>query len=223
MNQTSRTDDILGNPGWNQNPPALNAEATTREDLNGIANSREQRVTSSRGSDSGSDIVPRSEVFTPTRDLEKSQSLPERSTRLSRTASAVDQPLDRSNALTVQLPIPRFLRPLVKFASFIGPGFLIAVAYIDPGNYSTDVAAGAQSKYALLFVVLMSNLFAIFLQSLCIKLGTVTGLNLAEMCRVHLPTWLNLLLYVLSESAIIATDIAEVCHLPRGSPVAWRD
>jgi metal iron transporter len=99
---------------------------------------------------------------------------------------------------------------LAKFGRFVGPGFLIAVAYIDPGNYSTDVAAGAQFKYALLFIVLLSNLFAILLQSLCIKLGSVTGLNLAENCREHLPRWLVWFLYFLSESAIIATDIAEV-------------
>lgn len=99
---------------------------------------------------------------------------------------------------------------IVKFARFLGPGFLIAVAYIDPGNYATDVAAGAEFRYALLFIVLLSNLFAIFLQSLCIKLGTVTGLNLAENCREHLPRWLVIILYIFSESAIVATDIAEV-------------
>ena len=99
---------------------------------------------------------------------------------------------------------------LVKYAQFVGPGFLIAVAYIDPGNYATDVEAGASTQYKHLFIVLMSNLIAIFLQSLCIKLGSVTGLNLAENCRKHLPYWLNIVLYVFAESAIIATDIAEV-------------
>ena len=87
---------------------------------------------------------------------------------------------------------------------------MIAVAYIDPGNYSTDVAAGASKKFSLLFIVLMSNVFAIVLQSLAIRLGTVTGLNLAENCRAHLPRWLNIVLYILGECAIIATDIAEV-------------
>lgn len=115
---------------------------------------------------------------------------------------------------------------LCKYAQFIGPGFLISVrdqalssllklnaskvAYIDPGNYATDVAAGASSRYSLLFVVFMANLFAVFLQSLCIKLGTVTGFNLAEMCRIHLPRYLTIILYVFSEAAIIATDVAEV-------------
>ncbi|KAJ8064776.1 hypothetical protein OCU04_007087 [Sclerotinia nivalis] len=99
---------------------------------------------------------------------------------------------------------------MVKFAKFVGPGFMVAVAYIDPGNYATDVAAGATYRFRLLFIVLMSNVFAIFLQSLCIKLGTVSGLNLAEACRAFLPKWLNIGLYILAEGAIIATDIAEV-------------
>ena len=101
-------------------------------------------------------------------------------------------------------------RVLNKFLKFIGPGFLVAVAYIDPGNYSTDVSAGAATQFKLLFIVLMSNIFAIILQSLAIRLGTVTGLNLAQHCRAHLPPWLNILLYFLGEAAIIATDIAEV-------------
>lgn len=99
---------------------------------------------------------------------------------------------------------------LVKYAEFVGPGFLIAVAYIDPGNYATDVQAGAVTRYSLLFIVLLSNLFAIFLQTLAIKLGSVTGLNLAEVCRRELPKWLTVCLYILAEAAIIATDIAEV-------------
>lgn len=97
-----------------------------------------------------------------------------------------------------------------KFGKFIGPGFMVSVAYIDPGNYSTDVAAGASTRFKLLFIVLMSNVFAIVLQSLAVRLGTVTGLNLAEHCRAHLPRWLNFILYILGEGAIIATDIAEV-------------
>ncbi|KAK2591499.1 NRAMP-like transporter smf-3 [Conoideocrella luteorostrata] len=96
------------------------------------------------------------------------------------------------------------------FGKFVGPGFMISVAYIDPGNYSTDIAAGASYQYRLLFIVLLSNLFAILLQSLAIQLGTVTGLDLASACRAYLPRWLNYFLYVLAEVAIIATDLAEV-------------
>ncbi|EWG51736.1 manganese transporter [Fusarium verticillioides 7600] len=108
------------------------------------------------------------------------------------------------------LHLQRWKKALIKFLSFIGPGFIIAVAYIDPGNYSTDIAAGASYRFKLLFIVLLSNLFAIFLQSLAIKLGTVSGLNLAEACRAFLPRWLNIILYIFAEIAIIATDIAEV-------------
>ena len=99
---------------------------------------------------------------------------------------------------------------LAKFGKFVGPGFMVSVAYIDPGNYSTDVAAGASTKFRLLFIVLMSNFFAIILQTLAVRLGTVTGMDLAQSCRAYLPRWLNIFLYIMAEAAIIATDIAEV-------------
>lgn len=101
-------------------------------------------------------------------------------------------------------------KALIKYAKFIGPGIMVSVAYMDPGNYSTAVSAGALYKYKLLFVVLVSNLFAVFLQTLCVKLGSVTGLDLAQNCREHLPRWLCISIYVLAEIAIIATDLAEV-------------
>lgn len=101
-------------------------------------------------------------------------------------------------------------KAVLTFGKFVGPGFMIAVAYIDPGNYATGIAAGASYRFRLLFIVLLSNVFAIFLQALCVKLGTVTGLNLAEACRAFLPRWLNYALYVMAEIAIIATDLAEV-------------
>jgi hypothetical protein len=102
------------------------------------------------------------------------------------------------------------VQTLKKFGKFIGPGFMVAVAYIDPGNYATDVAAGADSRFSLLFMVLLSNLIAIFFQTLCIKMGSVTGGSLGDNCREHLPKWMYIGLYVLSEIAIIATDVAEV-------------
>ena len=97
-----------------------------------------------------------------------------------------------------------------QFRRFVGPGVLISCAYIDPGNYATDVAAGASYRYRLLFVILMANVFAIFLQSLCAKLGSVTGKNLPQMIKEQLPPWLNIVLYVFNETAIVATDMAEV-------------
>lgn len=81
---------------------------------------------------------------------------------------------------------------------------------VDPGNYATDIAAGASYRFKLLFIVLLSNLFAIVLQTLAIQLGTITGLDLASACRAYLPRWLNYFIYVLAEVAIIATDLAEV-------------
>ncbi|KUL91526.1 hypothetical protein ZTR_01820 [Talaromyces verruculosus] len=217
MNQPSRTDDTLDHPGWNQNPSSLNADATTRSDFNGIVNLRDRRdhslqTTGSQDGLAGIDVIPPS----PPPDSPSSPPTKKAATTqaggdgVMATTTGNDTPQSRSKALTISISVPKFLRPILKFVSFIGPGFLIAVAYIDPGNYATDAAAGAESKYALLFVVLMSNLFAVFLQSLCIKLGSVTGLNLAENCRAHLPKWLTIILYILSESAIIATDIAEV-------------
>lgn len=104
----------------------------------------------------------------------------------------------------------KLVKILKKYLKFVGPGLMVSVAYMDPGNYSTDVTAGASARFALLFIVLLSNILAIFLQSLCIKLGSVTGLDLARACREFLPRWLNLILWVLAEIAIIATDIAEV-------------
>lgn len=78
----------------------------------------------------------------------------------------------------------------------------IAVAYIDPGNYATNVAAGSSYRFKLLFIVMMSNVIAIYLQSLCIKLGSVSGMDLAQMCRAHFPRWLNYFLYVLAEGSV---------------------
>ncbi|ODV96204.1 hypothetical protein PACTADRAFT_41528 [Pachysolen tannophilus NRRL Y-2460] len=99
---------------------------------------------------------------------------------------------------------------IFKYVKFIGPGILVSVAYLDPGNYSTSVSAGGNYQYHLLFTICISNLFAVLLQSLCIKLGSVTGLNLAEMCRLHMDKRLSLLIYILTEIAIVATDLAEV-------------
>lgn len=99
---------------------------------------------------------------------------------------------------------------LKKYGSFVGPGMLISVAYMDPGNYATGITAGASNEYSLLFIVFLSNVIAIFLQSLCIKLGSVTGYDLARCCREYLPKQLNWVLWFLAECAIIATDVAEV-------------
>ncbi|CAO3635811.1 unnamed protein product [Cunninghamella echinulata] len=100
-----------------------------------------------------------------------------------------------------------YLRKLTKY---IGPGFMVAVGYLNPGNWSTDLSGGSSFGYQLLFIIFVSNFIAIFLQNLAIRLGTVTGMDLAACSRKYLPRYLNLFLYCLAEIAIIATDLAEV-------------
>ncbi|PFH58349.1 hypothetical protein XA68_13846 [Ophiocordyceps unilateralis] len=128
----------------------------------------------------------------------------------SQSDGGTEKPKPRAITLEVKSMPAKAMHWLITFAKFIGPGFMVAVAYIDPGNYATDIVAGATYEFKLLFVVLISNIFAILLQSLAIRLGTVTGLDLASMCRAHLPRWLNWFLYVMAEIAIMATDLVEV-------------
>ncbi|KAE8158324.1 natural resistance-associated macrophage protein-domain-containing protein [Aspergillus tamarii] len=216
MNCPSRTDDTLEHPGWNQNPSDLNADVTTRNDFNGIANSKVHRKHASSVRAAKGEGIAIVEPQLHGRNRNNTEPEKKMSGEVVSAASGCQTPERNSRSLRRSLktlftvPFSRMVQSIVKFARFVGPGFLIAVAYIDPGNYATDVAAGAEYRYALLFIVLVSNLFAIFLQSLCIKLGTVTGLNLAENCREHLPRWMVYILYFLSEAAIVATDIAEV-------------
>jgi manganese transport protein len=97
-----------------------------------------------------------------------------------------------------------------RMRAFIGPGMLVAVGYMDPGNWATDIAGGARFGYTLLSVVLISNLMAILLQHLAAKLGLVTGRDLAQACRDHYSRPVGLALWVLCEIAIAACDLAEV-------------
>lgn len=94
--------------------------------------------------------------------------------------------------------------------AFSGPGFLVAVGYMDPGNWATDLAAGSQFGYTLLSVILVSNLMAILLQSLALKLGIVTGRDLAQACRDHFSPPVAFMLWIGAEVAIAACDLAEV-------------
>ena len=94
--------------------------------------------------------------------------------------------------------------------SFVGPGYLVAVGYMDPGNWATSIAGGAQFGYALLFVALLSNVMAIILQSLCARLAIGSGRDLAQACRDAFPRTVAWVLWLFAEIAIIATDIAEV-------------
>jgi len=97
-----------------------------------------------------------------------------------------------------------------KILAFAGPGYLVAVGYMDPGNWATDLAGGSQFGYTLLSVILISNLMAILLQGLASKLGVVTGRDLAQACRDHYPRPVVWFLWVICELAIAACDLAEV-------------
>jgi manganese transport protein len=97
-----------------------------------------------------------------------------------------------------------------RFLAFIGPGYLVAVGYMDPGNWATSLAGGAAFGYTLLFVALLSNIMAILLQSLCARLAVASGRDLAQACRDAFPKWMSFPLWIFAELAIIATDLAEV-------------
>lgn len=108
------------------------------------------------------------------------------------------------------VPIPKGLGFWRKLLAFSGPGYLVAVGYMDPGNWATDLAGGSAFGYSLLSIILISNLMAILLQSLSARLGIVTGRDLAQACRDHYSKPVAMLLWVLCEIAICACDIAEV-------------
>ncbi|KAH8790071.1 natural resistance-associated macrophage protein-domain-containing protein [Hyaloscypha finlandica] len=219
MNCPSRTEEPEGT-GYNQNPSSLAADLTTRQDLNGIANMRVLRRIATGDIESVVEHVPDDDVKKKNEAAVMAKKALTSDSHVGGDLSgfeAVDLNEDGrgtggeggDNRTSTKL-FKRLRKVVLTFGKFVGPGFMISVAYIDPGNYSTDVAAGASFRFRLLFIVLMSNLFAIFLQSLCIKLGSVSGLNLAEACKEFLPKWLNIMLYIMAEVAIIATDIAEV-------------
>src|ERR1035437_9947168 len=102
---------------------------------------------------------------------------------------------------------PAFWR---RLAGFIGPGFMISVGYMDPGNWATDIAGGAQFGYTLLFVIMASNLMAVLLQSLSLKLGVATERDLAQLCHQNYGRRVSFMLWIGAEIAIAACDMAEV-------------
>src|SRR6476619_403333 len=114
-----------------------------------------------------------------------------------------------------------------RMFSFFGPAYLVSVGYMDPGNWATDLAGGSKFGYSLLWVLLMSNLMALLLQSLSARLGIVRGRDLAQANRETYPKYINLVLYLLAEIAIAACDLAEVLgmaigiQLLTGIPLIW--
>lgn len=210
MNCPSRTEEPEGT-GFNQNPSSLSADLTKREDLNGRANERVLRRTATEDIEKVVDHVPDDQI------KEEEDGKFSAMAKVTRDGCPSLEAVDLNDhdndgrgtdgGEAVQISTKWFVRArkiVITFGKFVGPGFMISVAYIDPGNYSTDVAAGASFRFQLLFIVMMSNIFAIFLQSLCIKLGSVSGLNLAEACKEFLPKWLNIALYIMAEAAVSA-------------------
>ena len=120
------------------------------------------------------------------------------------TAPFCPSEVEGSIAVPAGIPLP------TRIARFVGPGLLIAVGYMDPGNWATDIAAGSGYGFDLLFVVAGASLAAILLQSLALRLGIASGLDLAEACRRRYARVPNLILWALAEIAILATDVAEV-------------
>jgi manganese transport protein len=114
--------------------------------------------------------------------------------------------------------VPKMGSPWRRLLAFAGPGYLVSVGYMDPGNWGTDIAGGAKYGYQLLWVILASNLMAILLQTLCARLGLVTGKDLAQACRDYYKKPAAIALWLLCEVAIIACDLAEVI----GSAVALK-
>ena len=125
------------------------------------------------------------------------------------------------------IPVPKEWSWWKKMLAFAGPGYLVAVGYMDPGNWATDLAGGSQFGYTLLSVILISNLIAIVLQSLAGKLGIATGRDLAQSCRDHYSKTTTYFLWIVCEIAICACDLAEVIgsaialNLLFGLPLLW--
>src|SRR6185436_5151018 len=114
-----------------------------------------------------------------------------------------------------------------KLFAFAGPGYLVAVGYMDPGNWATDLAGGARYGYTLLAVIMISNFMAILLQALALRLGIASGRDLAQACRDTYSRPVTLMLWILCEIAIAACDLAEVIgaaialNLLFGLPLIW--
>src|SRR5215471_9114638 len=96
-----------------------------------------------------------------------------------------------------------------SYLAFVGPAVVASIAYMDPGNFATNIQSGAKYGYALLWVVVLSNLIAMLFQALSAKLGIVTGQNLAELCRDRFPRPVVIAMWIVSEIAAMATDLAE--------------
>lgn len=124
--------------------------------------------------------------------------------------SALRQPEAESKALqAARLVLTSDRKGIKALLPFLGPAFIAAVAYIDPGNYATNIQSGSEFGYKLLWVVVLANLMAMLIQNMSAKLGIATGKSLPQLCREHFAPWLAVVLWIFSEMAAMATDIAE--------------
>src|ERR1700754_2717670 len=141
-----------------------------------------------------------------------------RNTDFDASLSEVHQSVDTTNLKKT---------PWKRILSFFGAAYLVSIGYMDPGNWATDLAGGSKYGYTLIWVLLMSNLMALLLQTLSARLGIVRGRDLAQANRETYPKFINFPLYILAEIAIAATDLAEVLgmaiglHLLTGIPIIW--
>lgn len=140
----------------------------------------------------------------------------------------MDHPDNKSlSEVHESVEIPRSTGFLRRLFAFAGPAYLVSVGYMDPGNWATDIAAGSRYGYALVWVLLLSNIMAVLLQGLCARLGLVSGRDLAQACRDRYPQAVNIVLWLLCEIAIAACDLAEVLgsaiglNLLFGIPLMW--
>jgi len=119
--------------------------------------------------------------------------------------------LSSLESLEATIPVPSAASPWTRrFLAFLGPGFMVSVGYMDPGNWATDIAGGSRFGYTLLSVILIANAIAIVLQALAARLGIATGRDLAQACRDHYSPSVNIVLWIACELAIVACDLAEV-------------
>ena len=131
--------------------------------------------------------------------------------------ASADTPISPATGSAPSLPevyrsieVPKAGSGWRRFLAFLGPGYLVSVGYMDPGNWATDIAGGSRFGYTLLSVILISNLMAILLQSLCVRLGVATGRDLAQACRDYYSRPVSIVMWLLCEIAIVACDLAEL-------------
>ena len=119
----------------------------------------------------------------------------------------MDKSLSEIHSSVKLKPTSSFWRRMIFFT---GPAFMVSVGYMDPGNWATALAGGAKFGYTMIWVILLANIMAIVFQTLSARLGIVTGRDLAQACRDHYPRPVSYVLWILTEIAIAATDLAEV-------------